>query len=81
MVNWISSFGDVESEEGEDGWDEAGGNDHKLVEGSDFKMAYLWVEGWRSRLRAGGDVVERSRYGDDDDGPGLQRLRRLSRGL
>jgi hypothetical protein len=25
------------------------------------KMAWMWVEGWRARLRAGGDVVERCR--------------------
>jgi hypothetical protein len=28
----------------------------------DFKMAWLWVEGWRARLRAGGDLVEKCRY-------------------
>ncbi len=28
----------------------------------EFKMAWLWAEGWRARLRAGGDLVERCRY-------------------
>lgn len=28
----------------------------------ELRLAWLWVEGWRARLRAGGDVVERSRY-------------------
>jgi hypothetical protein len=31
------------------------------VEG-EFKMAWLWVEGWRARLRAGGDLVEKCKY-------------------
>ena len=29
------------------------------------KMAWLWVEGWRARLRAGGDLVEKCRYDFD----------------
>jgi hypothetical protein len=28
----------------------------------DFKQAYIWIEGWRARLRAAGDIVERERY-------------------
>jgi hypothetical protein len=28
----------------------------------EFKMAWLWVEGWRARLRAGGDLVEKCKY-------------------
>jgi hypothetical protein len=28
----------------------------------ELKMAWLWVEGWRARLRAGGDLVEKCRY-------------------
>ena len=28
----------------------------------EYKMAWLWVEGWRARLRAGGDLVEKCRY-------------------
>jgi hypothetical protein len=28
----------------------------------EFKIAWLWVEGWRARLRAGGDLVEKCRY-------------------
>jgi hypothetical protein len=31
------------------------------VEG-EFKMAWLWVEGWRARLRTGGDLVEKCKY-------------------
>ncbi len=31
----------------------------------DFKLAWLWVEGWRARLRAGGDLVEKCRYDFD----------------
>lgn len=27
-----------------------------------YKAAWLWVEGWRARLRAGGDLVEKCRY-------------------
>ena len=50
-----------------------------MVADEDFKLARLWVEGWRSRIRAAGDVVERGRYGWCDDGPGLQRIRRMSR--
>ena len=30
--------------------------------GSDFRLAWLWVEGWRARLRKSGDVVERNRW-------------------
>ncbi|KAI3396626.1 hypothetical protein diail_11880 [Diaporthe ilicicola] len=29
---------------------------------SDFRLAWLWVEGWRAQLRKGGDTVERSRW-------------------
>ncbi|CZR67830.1 uncharacterized protein PAC_17729 [Phialocephala subalpina] len=29
----------------------------------EFKDAWLWVEGWRARLRAGGDLVEKCKYG------------------
>jgi hypothetical protein len=28
----------------------------------DYKMAFLFVEGWRSRLRQAGDLVERERW-------------------
>jgi hypothetical protein len=31
----------------------------------EYRMAWLWVEGWRARLRAGGDFVEKCRYGYD----------------
>lgn len=30
--------------------------------GSDFRLAWLMVEGWRAQLRKGGDVVERARW-------------------
>lgn len=29
---------------------------------SDFRLAWLWVEGWRTQLRKGGDIVERARW-------------------
>ena len=29
---------------------------------SEFRLAWLWVEGWRAQLRKGGDTVERSRW-------------------
>lgn len=45
-----------------------GPSEEKVVANGDFKDAWLWVEGWRARLRAGGDVVERCKY--DYDGPG-----------
>lgn len=28
----------------------------------EFRLAWMWVEGWRGRLRAAGDIVERERY-------------------
>lgn len=28
----------------------------------DFRMAQMWVEGWRARLRVAGDLVERERW-------------------
>lgn len=50
------------------GFDEVSSDDEdlkkeKLEIQGEFKMAYLWVEGWRARLRAGGDVVEKARGG------------------
>lgn len=30
--------------------------------GSEFRLAWLWVEGWRARLRKSGDVVEQNRW-------------------
>ena len=27
-----------------------------------FRLAWMWVEGWRSRLRKGGDIVEKARW-------------------
>lgn len=29
---------------------------------SEFRLAWLWVEGWRAQLRKGGDTVERARW-------------------
>ncbi|KAL1846154.1 hypothetical protein Daus18300_014343 [Diaporthe australafricana] len=34
----------------------------RVEPGSDFRLAWLWVEGWRAQLRKGGDTVERSRW-------------------
>ncbi|KAK4182817.1 hypothetical protein QBC35DRAFT_345190, partial [Podospora australis] len=28
----------------------------------EFRLAWLWVEGWRSRLRRAGDEIERARW-------------------
>ena len=28
----------------------------------EFRLAWMWAEGWRRRLRAAGDIVERERY-------------------
>jgi len=33
------------------------------VQGEDaFRLAWLWVEGWRAQLRKGGDIVEANRW-------------------
>lgn len=40
---------------------ETDGNERVTVEG-DLKMAWLWVEGWRARLRMAGDLVEKERW-------------------
>lgn len=50
-------------EEGDKGRD--GGREEREVRG-EYRMAWLWVEGWRARLRGGGDVVERGRWGEGD---------------
>ena len=44
------------------------GNGKEVRVGGECKMAWLWVEGWRARLRAGGRVVEGCRRGFDEDG-------------
>ena len=31
----------------------------KVKAQGEFKMAWLWSEGWRARLRAGGDLIEK----------------------
>jgi len=28
----------------------------------DFRLAWLWAEGWRARLRMSGDIVEKARW-------------------
>lgn len=28
----------------------------------DYRLAWLWTEGWRARLRKSGDIVEKSRW-------------------
>jgi hypothetical protein len=28
----------------------------------EFRLAWLWAEGWRARLRKGGDIVEKARW-------------------
>jgi len=35
------------------------------VEGAqnEYRLAWMWAEGWRARLRKAGDAVERERYG------------------
>jgi hypothetical protein len=38
--------------------EEKNGTSEIKAEG-EFKMAWIWVEGWRARLRAGGDLVEK----------------------
>lgn len=30
--------------------------------GSELRLAWLWVEGWRARVRRSGDVVEMNRW-------------------
>lgn len=34
----------------------------EVEKGSDFRLAWLWVEGWRAQLRDAGDLVERERW-------------------
>lgn len=34
----------------------------EVEQDSEFRLAWLWVEGWRAQLRKGGDTVERSRW-------------------
>ena len=33
----------------------------------EFRLAWMWVEGWRGRLRGAGDIIEKARY-DWSDG-------------
>ncbi|KAE8451619.1 hypothetical protein EG329_003076 [Mollisiaceae sp. DMI_Dod_QoI] len=47
-----------------DAWELTQGQEnHEPILRGDVKEAWLWVEGWRARLRAGGDLVEKCRYG------------------
>ena len=42
----------------------AGNNEEikKVNEAKDeFRLAWLWVEGWRAQLRMGGDIIEKER--------------------
>lgn len=32
----------------------------------EFRMAWIWVEGWRARLRGAGDVVEKYKREDEE---------------
>lgn len=34
----------------------------KMEAEGEFRLAWMWVEGWRARLRKGGDIVERERH-------------------
>lgn len=34
----------------------------EVARGSEFRLAWLMVEGWRAQLRKGGDVVEKARW-------------------
>ena len=48
------------------GWaveDEEGEKEREVKVEGEIKMARLWVEGWRARLRGGGDLVEKCRDG------------------
>jgi hypothetical protein len=39
-----------------------GEQERKLEAKGEHRLAWIWVEGWRARLRTSGDVVERERY-------------------
>jgi hypothetical protein len=38
-----------------------GGCGERRQANDDFRLAWIWVEGWRGRLRVAGDVVEKER--------------------
>lgn len=42
--------------------DEEGGGLEGPARGSELRLAWLWVEGWRARVRRSGDVVEMHRW-------------------
>ncbi|KAM7207840.1 hypothetical protein V8F20_001882 [Naviculisporaceae sp. PSN 640] len=43
----------------------------------DLRLPWIWVEGWRARLRMSGDVVEKSRWEwKMDDAPGIRQRER-----
>lgn len=48
----------VGTEESEEVYEKEGEVEAK----EEFRLAWVWVEGWRGRLRAAGDIVERERY-------------------
>ena len=48
----------VDVHEVEDAGDEERGREAT----EEYRLAWMWVEGWRGRLRAAGDIVERERY-------------------
>jgi hypothetical protein len=37
-------------------------SDGRVERGKDEKLAWMWVQGWRARLRGAGDLVEKCRY-------------------
>jgi hypothetical protein len=43
----------------------AGEKERRIKGKGEYKKAWLWVEGWVAGLRAGGDLVEKRRYGID----------------
>ena len=54
------------------GWDDNDDDDDENRESKsevrgDQRLAWLWVEGWRARLRGGGDLIERCRFVEELD--------------
>lgn len=43
------------------------GEIEEVVGGNEARLAWVWVQGWRSRLRCAGDLVERCRFELDFD--------------
>ncbi len=42
-----------------------GGEIEEVVSGNEMRLAWIWVQGWRARLKSGGDLVERCRFAVD----------------